>query len=80
VLLGQPDTSINHLSSFIAATKTCMWFSAVLPMGTSANASHNHSITCSHSITNDISNNTRIQNTGVVHGSSIVDCTITQGR
>jgi hypothetical protein len=24
VLLGQPDTSINHLSSFIAATKTCM--------------------------------------------------------
>ena len=63
-LIEQPINSFNRPSSFVAATAVSMLFSAVLPMGRSA-------IPCSYSNSNDITNNTRVENGGLVDGSTI---------
>jgi len=74
-LIEQPVNSFNCLSSFVAATKASMRFSAVQPMGWSAIASSSQPVPCINSNTNSnhITNNTRIENTGLVNGCTIVE-------
>jgi len=80
-LIEQPDNSFNRLSSFVAATEASMRFSAVLPMGGSAIASSTQPVPCSNSNSNsnDITNITSIENTGLVDGSTIVEGAISLG-
>jgi len=70
-LIEQPDTSFNLLSSFVAATEASMRFSAVLP----AIASSSQPVPCSdsNSNSNDITNMTCVENTGLVNGHTIVE-------
>jgi hypothetical protein len=70
-LKEQPENSCNRLSSFVAATEASMRFSAVLP----AIASSSQPFPCcdSISISNDITNMTRVECMGLVDGSTIVD-------
>jgi len=77
-LIEQPDNSFNHPSSFVAATEASMRFSAVLP----AIASSSQPVPCgdSNSNSNDITNMTRIENTGLVDGSTIVEGAMSLGR
>jgi len=69
-LIEQLDNSFNCLSSFVAATKASMRFSAVLP----AIASSSQPVPCSNSNSNsnDITNKTSIENTALVDASTIV--------
>jgi len=71
----QPDKSFNHCKSFVAATEASMQFSAVQPMGGSAIASSSEPIPCSstNNNCNNITNMTRVENTGLVDGSPIVE-------
>jgi len=74
-VIEQPNNSFNRLSSFVTATEPSMWFPAVLPMGGSAIASSSPPIPCSdsNSNSNNITNITSIENTGLVNGTSIVE-------
>jgi len=74
-LIEQPDNSLNHLSSFVAATAAGMEFSAVLPMGASAIASSSQPVPCSNSNSNsnDITNMANVENTGSVDGGTILE-------
>jgi len=76
-LIEQPDHSFNRLSSFVAATEACMQFSAVLP----AIASSSQPVPCSdsNSNSNDITNMTSVENTGLVDGSTIVEGAMSVG-
>jgi len=76
-LIEQPDNSLNCHSSFVAATEASMRFSAVLP----AVASSSQPVPCSNnnSISNDITNMTSIENTGLVDGSTIVEGAMSHG-
>jgi len=76
-LIEQPNNSYNRLSSFVAATEASMWFSAVLP----AIASSSQPVPCSDSNSNskDITNMTRVENTGLVDGSTIVEGAMSLG-
>jgi len=76
-LIEQPDNSFNRLSSFVAATEASMRFSAVLP----ATASSSQPIPCSdsNSNSNNITNMTRVENTGLVDGSTIVEGAMSLG-
>jgi len=76
-LIEQPDNSFNRLSYFVAATEASMRFSAVLP----AIASSGQPIPCSdsNSNTNDITNITSVENTGLVDGSTIVEGAMSLG-
>jgi len=76
-LIEQPDNSFNHLSSFVAATDASMRFLAVLP----AIASSSQPVHCSNSNSNsnDITNMTSIENTGLVDGSTIVEGAMSLG-
>jgi hypothetical protein len=69
-LIEQPDNSFNRLSSFVAATEASMQFTAVLP----AIASSSQPVSCSdsNSDSNDITNMTNVENTGLVDGSTSV--------
>jgi hypothetical protein len=69
-LIEQPDNSIHRLSSCVPATEASMRFSAVLP----AIANSIQPVPCSdsNSNSNDITNMTSIENTGLVGGSTIV--------
>ena len=80
-LMEQPDNSFHRLSSFVAATEASMQFSAVLTMGGSAIACSSQPNPCSHSNSNsnDITNMTSIENTGLVDGSTIVEGTMSRG-
>jgi len=80
-LIEQPDNSFNRLNSFVAATEASMRFSAVLPMGGSAIASSSQPAPCSNSNSNsnDITNMTSVENTGLVHGSTIVEGAMSLG-
>jgi len=80
-LIEQPDNSFNYLSTFVVATEASMRFSAVLPMGGSAIASSSQPVLCSYSNrnSNDITNMTSIENTGLVEGSTIVECAMSLG-
>ena len=80
-LIEQPDNSFNRLSSFVAATEASMRFSAVLPMGGSAIASSSQPVPCSYSNSNsnDITNMTSFENTGLVDGSTIVEGAMSLG-
>lgn len=78
-LIEQPDDSFNRLSSFVAATEACMRFSAVLPMGGSAIASSSQPVPCSDSNSNNITNVTSVENTGLDDGSTIVEDAISLG-
>ena len=69
-LKEQPFNSVNHLSSFVAATEASMPFSAVLPMGGSAIASSSQPVPSSDSNSKDI---TSVENTGLVEESTIVE-------
>jgi len=73
-LIEQPDNSFNRLSSFVAATEASMRFSAVLP----AIGSSSQPVPCSNSNSNsnDITNMTSVENTGLVDGSTIVEGTM----
>ena len=77
-LIEQPDNSFNCLRSFVASTEASMHFSAVLPMGGSAVASSSQPVPCSNSNSNsnDITNMTRVENTRLVNGGTIVECAI----
>jgi len=76
-LIEQPNNSFNRLSSFVAATEASMRFSAVLP----AIASSSQPVPCSdsNSNSNDITNMTSIENTGLVNGSTIVEGAMSLG-
>jgi hypothetical protein len=76
-LAEQPDNSFNLLSSFVAATKASMRFSAVLP----AIASSSQPVPCSdiNSNSNDITNMTSVENMGLVDRSTIVDGAMSLG-
>jgi len=76
-LIEQPDNSFNRLSSFVAATEASMRISAVLP----AIASSSQPIHCrdSNSNSNDITNMTSVENTGLVDGSTIVEGAMSLG-
>jgi len=80
-LIRQRDNSFNRLSSFDAATEASMRFSAVVPMGGSAIASSSQPIPCSdsNSNSNDITNMTSVENTGLVDGSTIVEGAMSLG-
>jgi len=80
-LIQQPNNSFNCLISFVAATEVSMRFSAVLPMGGSAIASSSQPVPCSgsNSNSNDITNMTSIENTGLVNGSTIVQAAMSLG-
>ena len=78
-LMEQPNSSFNCLSSFVAATEACMHFSAVLPMGGSAIASSSQPVPCSDSNSNNITNVTSFENTGLDDGSMIVEDAISLG-
>jgi len=80
-LIQQPDNSCNCLSSFLAASEASMWFSAVLPMGGSAIASSSQPVPCSdsNSNSNDITNMTSVENTGLVDGCMIVEGAMSLG-
>jgi len=70
-LIAQADNSFNRLSSFVAATEASMQFSAVLP----AIASNSEPVPCSdsNSNSNNITNMTSVENTGLVDGNTIVE-------
>jgi len=70
-LIEQPDNCVNRLSSFVAATEASMRLSAVLP----AIASSSQPVPCSdsNSNSNDITNMTSVENTGLVDGSTILE-------
>jgi len=70
-LIEQPNNSFIHLSIFGAATEASMRFPAVLP----AVASGSQLVPCtdSNSNSNDLTNMTSIENTGLVDGSTIVE-------
>jgi hypothetical protein len=74
-LIEQPDNFFNRLSSFVTATEASMRLSAVLPMGGSAIASSSQPVPCtdSNSNSNAITNQTSVENTGLVGGSMIVE-------
>jgi len=77
-LIEQPNNSFNRLCSFVAVTEASLQFWAFLPMGGSAIASSSQPILCSDSTSksNDITsitNMTRIENTGLVNGSMILE-------
>jgi hypothetical protein len=76
-LIEQPDNYFNSLNSFIAATEASMRFSAVLP----AIASSSQPVPCgnSNSNSNDITNMTSVENTGLVDGSTIVEGAMSPG-
>jgi len=76
-LIEQPDNSFHCLSSFVAATEASMRFSAVLP----AIASSSQPIPCSdsNSNSNDITNMTSHENTGLVDGSTVVEGAMSLG-
>jgi hypothetical protein len=76
-LIRQPDNSFNRLSSFVAATEASMRFSAVLP----AIASSSQPVPCSKSKSNsnDITNMTSIEKTGLVDGSTMVEGAMSLG-
>jgi len=83
-IFRHPDNSCNHLSSFVAATEVSKQFSAVLPIGGSAIAISSQPIPCSdiNCNRNDITsmtNMTSIENTGLVHGSMIVEGAMSHG-
>jgi hypothetical protein len=69
-LIEQPDNSFNRLSSFVAAIEGSMQFSAVLP----AIVSSSQLVNCSDSNRNsdDVTNMTGFENTGLLDGSTIV--------
>jgi len=71
-LIEQPNNPFNCLSSLVAATEACMWFSTVLPMGRSAITHSRQPVPCSDSNRNNITNITIIENMGLVDGSMIV--------
>jgi len=83
-LIEQPDSFVNYLSSFVAATEASMRFSAVQAIAGSAIASHCqpiHYSTC-NSNSNDITsttNMTSIQNMGLVDGSTIQEGAMSLG-
>jgi len=76
-LIEQPDNSFNRHSSFVAATEASMQFSAVLP----AIASSSQPVPCSdsNSNSNDITNMTSVENTGLVDGCTIVEGAMSLG-
>jgi len=83
-LIEQPDNSLNHLSSIVAATEANMRFSAVLPMGRSAIASSSEPGPCSNNNSNSndittITNITSIENTGLVDGNTILEGAMSLG-
>jgi len=80
-LIGQPNNSFNHLSSFVATTEASLGISAVLPMGGSAIASSSQPIPCSdsNSNSNNITNITIIENMGLVDESTIVEGAMSLG-
>jgi hypothetical protein len=71
--MEQPNNSFNRLSSFVAATEATMLFSAVLSLGGSTISSSSQPIpnSDSNSYSNNITNMTSIENTGLVNGSMI---------
>jgi len=80
-LIELPNHSFNRLSRFVVATEASMRFSAVLPMGGSAIASSSQPVPCRdrNSNSNDITNMTSIENTGLVDGSTIVEGAMSLG-
>jgi len=76
-LIEQLNNSFNHISNFVPATEACMRFSPVLP----AIPSSSQPVPCSNSNSNsnDITNMTSIENTGLLKGSTIVEGTISLG-
>jgi len=70
-LIEQPDNSFNRLSSFVAATEARMRFSAVLTAIT--NSSQPVPCSNSNSNSNNITNMTSVENTGLVDESMIVE-------
>jgi len=80
-LIQQPNNSLNHLRSFVAATEVSMRFSAVLAMGGSAITSSSQPIPCSKSNrnSNDITNMTSVEDMGLVDGSTIVEGAMSRG-
>ena len=83
-LMEQPDYSFNRLSSFVAATKSSMPFSPVLPIGGSAIASSGQPVPCSNSNSNSkdiaiITNITSVENTGLVDWSTIIEGAMSLG-
>jgi len=68
-LLEQPHHSFNRLSSFVTATEASLQFSAVLPAFTSSS----QPVPCTNSNGNsdNMTNMTSVENTGVVDGSTI---------
>jgi len=80
-LIEQPDNLFHCLSSFVAATEASMQFSAVLPMGGSAITSSSQPIPCSNSNSNsdDITNMTSVENTGLIEGGTIVEGAMSLG-
>jgi hypothetical protein len=81
VLIEQPDNSFKHLSSFVAATKDSMRFSAILSMGGSAIASSSQSVPCcdSNNHCNNITKITSVENMGLVNASTIVQGAMSRG-
>jgi len=83
-VIEQPNNSFNCLSSFVVATEAIMRFSAVVPMGGSAIAISSQPVPCSNSNsnTNDFTNITtitRLENMGLVDGSTIVESAMSLG-
>jgi len=76
-LIQQPDNSFYRLSRCVAATEASMRFSAALP----AIASSSQPVHCSdsNSNSNDITNMTSVENTGLVDGSTIVEGAMSLG-
>jgi len=77
-LIEQPDDLFNCLSRFVADTEASMRLSAVRPMGGSATASSSQPDPCSNSNSNcnditSITNMTRVENWGLVYGSTSVE-------
>jgi len=78
-VMEQPHNSFNCLSSFVAATEACMRVSAVQPMGRSAIVSSSQPVPCSDSNSNNITNISSVEYTGLVNGSTILEGAISLG-
>jgi len=80
-LIEQPVNSVKCLSSFVVAAEASMWLSAALPMGWPAIASSSQPVPCRNSNTNsnDITNITSVENTGLGNGGIIVEGAMSLG-
>jgi len=78
-LTEQHDYSFNRLRSCVAATEARMRFSAVLPIGGPAITGSSQPVPSSNSNSNDITNISSVENTGLIDEIMIVEGAMSPG-